>query len=396
VCANVGSSHVVTSPNGKEKCLKLGVGRDGQALCYNYDTNSFAVVALNGISTKKHIPLVYANYGIVGGKLIDRMNITAFERLDVLEESSNTVVPITSAQTEKVKTFSALFNNTDKVESFLFFTDPHLSEGSGDWETGFKRYLGGLKSVNDIAPTSFVVCGGDWLGNSDLMTDACYKLGYIDSYMKNNFDNYHLVVGNHDTNEQGKLDTSSANGTGTLTNETIKNLWYRNTQKAYYRFEGVHSDYYVLDTFNEAYAATTDYALEQLKWFAKTLKENDSQHTAIFMHIWVQRIKEDGSIVYQPISTAIGNIIQAFNSHNTITVNDIEYDFSTCTGHIDYVMCGHSHADILETIGGVPCIITTQLKDSNTPTFNLCLADYDNNKLHLVRVGTGEDRIINI
>jgi len=62
-------------------------------------------------------------------------------------------------------------------------------------------------------------------------------------------------------------------------------------------------------------------------------------------------------------------------------------------------MCGHTHIDYNdETIGGIPCIVTRDMGFSSgtVSTFDLCLADYDNNKLHLVRVGSGENRIINI
>ena len=97
-----------------------------------------------------------------------------------------------------------------------------------------------------------------------------------------------------------------------------------------------------------------------------------------------------------PLNVFIGEIIATYNNRGKGNLDGTEYDFSACTGHIDYVMCGHAHKDYIETIGGIPCIITTKLKDSSTPTFDLCLADYDNNKLHLIRVGSGEDRTIDI
>lgn len=392
-----GSTYIATSDMSVEKCLSLLYYR---AFVYDVVYKKFKVLGhISESDSSTEIPLVFSNYGTIGGRLIESNNQDAFERLNEIDTKLNSIPTneFSSANVAKIKEFSSLFNNTNNIESFIFFTDPHLTEGNGDWETEFKTYLNTLKEVEKRAPSSFIVCGGDWLGNSDLQTEACYKLGYVDSYMKSNFDDYHLVVGNHDTNYQGKLNSDSENWTGTITNNTIKNLWYRKEQKSYYRFEGQHTDYYVLDTQIESTIGTSEYSIEQLDWFASELIKNKSTHTAIFMHMYInQNDAGDGNPGYSDFSMAVGNIIQAYNSHASISISGINYDFSNCDGHIDYVMCGHTHIDYIETIGGVPCIITANMKNGNVPTFDLCLTDYDNNELCLVRIGTGENRTIKI
>jgi hypothetical protein len=59
-------------------------------------------------------------------------------------------------------------------------------------------------------------------------------------------------------------------------------------------------------------------------------------------------------------------------------------------------MCGHQHKDAVVTLGGVPVVMTTHMRDGGVPTYDLCLANYDTNILHLVRIGTGADRTVQI
>lgn len=40
--------------------------------------------------------------------------------------------------------------------------------------------------------------------------------------------------------------------------------------------------------------------------------------------------------------------------------------------------------------------MTTNMQDDDTPTFDLCLVDYDAMMLRTVRVGTGEDRELDL
>ena len=75
----------------------------------------------------------------------------------------------------KAQQFSYLLNDLDKVETFLFFTDPHLAEFSG-WESRFREFLAIIQQYYNSTPTSFCLCGGDWLGNSDLSNQSSETL----------------------------------------------------------------------------------------------------------------------------------------------------------------------------------------------------------------------------
>lgn len=286
---------------------------------------------------------------------------------------------------EKCAEFAYLMNHTDKVESFVFFTDPHLA-GGDSYEEQMRSYLKTLKAYYDASPTSFVVCGGDWIGNSDTQKEACFKLGFIDAQMRSNFDRYYHVIGNHDTNYQGVAEDGAEAFSGTLTKETIRNLMLRNEENLYYSFDGASTKFYVLDSGLDWDNTMTDYRWGQVDWLAKKLLEDDALHSAIAVHIMYSGGNLHG------MAPNIIDIASAYNNKSSITLNGIAYDFTATTGSVRFIIAGHTHTDSVATERGIPIIITTHTRDGSTPTFDLCLADYESNKLHLVRVGTGENR----
>lgn len=290
--------------------------------------------------------------------------------------------------------YGALFKGKSNVESFAFFTDPHvLGFGDDSRNTVMKEnYLKRVQKTYNNSPCSFLVCGGDWLNNSTTMDEACYRLGNLKGIADHLLDGCKLVMGNHDTNYQGKLDAGSDNGTGRLTDATIASIMYRDTDthKAYYSFDGAISKCYVLDTGIE-HNTMSSYDWEQVGWLAQRLTEDDPEHGIIFLHI----IDNDG---IQLNASNFGTLVEAYNDHSTVTLNSIVYDFTACTGRIEFWAAGHRHLDMTGTLGGIPYVITsTNSYNSDVPLIDLMMADYDGRKLYTVRVGgTGEDRVIDL
>lgn len=311
-----------------------------------------------------------------------RTNISAQARTP---EIADTVVG------ETAMAFSGLMDGTDQVESFIHFADPHfLNSLSGEGQ--MRTYLDAVKLYHDVTPASFVICSGDWFGNGDTHESACFKLAYIDGWMRRQFgDRYCLAVGNHDTNQQGVDDTGAA-WTGLLPVETVRNLWFRQQGSNYYAFDGTNTRFYILDTWREYYAMT-DYGWEQVAWLAEQLKADDPAHAAIVMHIGYM-VDEDGSPCTFAFPEYVLALCRAFNNAGSITLNGNIYNFTGCTGKVGFALCGHIHTDYASVVSGIPLIALTHMRDGNVPTFDLCLADYGSNTLHLVRVGTGESRQI--
>lgn len=376
--------------------LTIDIERYGSRLVFNTDSKKlFVRSTLESVNNPNDIILMVNGYGTpCGGLLMYNIDLG---RIKALEDKAKNIQPsINEATQEKIMQFATLFNNTENVEPFLFFTDPHLTSFRGDgWRAEFNEYMNSLANVYNEAPVERVFCGGDWLGNEEFPSDAFYRLGLIDSTMRKNFKYYHLMVGNHDTNYQGCLDENSERYTGKISNRTIANLWARNTKTLYYKVESRQTDFYILDSnaptndTNGVY--DTEYMEEQLKWLAQELNKNTRDNIAIMSHIIMST---NGTI-----DTAVQNladIIGAFNSRSSVVIGGETFNFASASGKIRYCMCGHKHADGIYVMGGVPVVMTTQMREGGVPTYDLCLANYDTNTLHLVRIGTGEDRTITI
>ena len=292
-----------------------------------------------------------------------------------------------------VVNYGALFKGVNNVESFGFFTDPHVMGFEGRNEPYMHEYIKKVSRVFRSAACAFTVCGGDWLNNNTIADEACYRLGYIKALADNMLCGCKLVLGNHDTNYQGKADADSERGTGTLTNETVAALMFydTNTRKAYYSFDGIRSKCYVLDTGIE-HSTMLAYDWEQVDWLANRLREDDPDHAIIFLHI----ITNSGNV--QTNTTNFASLVEAYNAHTTITLNSVAYDFSSCAGHVALWVGGHTHVDSTGTLGGIPYILTATLSyNSDIPLIDLVLVDYDNNVVKTIRVGgTGDNRTINL
>ena len=284
----------------------------------------------------------------------------------------------------KCTQFSSLMNGTDECESFLFFTDPHLLQSTG-WEANCYEKIAQIQKYYNSTPTSFCLCGGDWLGNGDSVDSACFKLGYIDGFMHSMFKDAYLMVGNHDTNYQG---------VERLSENTINNLWYRKEGKAYYTIDGVNTKFYVFDTGIEAQALTDqdNYGMRQAEWFANALLSDNSSHIAVALHILYNTIA--GRVIH-PLTEQVLSIAEAYNGRTSITFNGNTYDYASATGKVEFAIFGHTHDDYVFTLHGIPCIITTWVRASTTEsTFDLVLVDYTNRQINLVRVGNGSDRTV--
>lgn len=291
-----------------------------------------------------------------------------------------------------VVAYGALFKGKENVDSFAFFTDPHIMGWADDNrnEVNMKNYLKRVQKVYNASPCSFIVSGGDWLNNTTTMDEACYRLGYLKGIAKHLLDGCYLVNGNHDTNYQGKLDSESENYTGQLSNETIAALLFRDTdtKKAYYSFEADIAKCYVLDTGVE-HDTMLAYDWEQVAWLAGKLAQDDPEHAIMFIHI----ITSSGAV--QTNASNFGSLVEAYNNHTTVTLNGTTYNFTGCTGHVDFWMAGHTHSDSNGTLGGIPYIITgSNAASSDVPMIDLVMVDYDANEINLVRAGTGNNRTI--
>lgn len=284
---------------------------------------------------------------------------------------------------EAAKRYAALLGDSENTEKFLFFTDPHLAEGD-NWKDEFKEIMGQVQQCYNNTPTTFCLCGGDWLGNSDTVADARYKLGLIKGNTAAMFKNYYGLVGNHDTNVQGAE---------RLSGKSLKNVFGEN----YYTFNGESTKFYCFNTGDETDIITTenDAGLKMCEWFANELLTETSDHIALAMHIFY--ISKASGIVHA-ITQIIFKIAKAYNDRIGTDVGDKWFDFSNATGKVEFAIAGHNHADLITTHNDIPVIITTDTRADTEAgaTFDLIYVDYDNANIELVRVGSGIDRNVSL
>lgn len=394
IIEQLGSNKAVASGDGVIITLN-----SYQALCLNLTSETLIIRHLRNIKPDD-IVLLYNSWANVQGLLLTKsLEHTVKELRENIEKVENDIDKLNSGDIfytgdtlDKCEEYSALINDSKEVESFLFFTDPHLLQHGEDYEYFIKNYIVTLERYYKSTPTSFILCGGDWLGNSDTPTEAKYKLGYIDGFMHGIFDNYYSVLGNHDTNYQGVDDEGNTNA-GLLDNQTIANLWYRPYGKNYYAFNGDNTRFYVLDSGTDWDYTLSEYRLAQIEWLGNMLKSEDKPHSAIAVHIYFSDTDGNKSV----FAGEIGLLVTAYHKRESVTLNGVTYDFTACTGRVEFIITGHTHEDMIDYIdSSTPVISTLNTRNGNTPSFDLVYVDYDNRRVNLIRVGTGDNRTISL
>lgn len=303
---------------------------------------------------------------------------------------------LTEKQIAAAKRFAGKFSTvTGSAESFLFFADPHFS-GSQNVSDRFGPWLNQIAAVYNQTPTSMCVCAGDWLNNNNTRENACWQLGLIDGALKSRFDKYISILGNHDTNYQGyeyiqsgiedkNYDRNECSKCQ-LSNEAIRALWYRRQGNAYFAVDGDCTRFYVFDSGLDWYDDMTEYRWKQVQWFAQSLLTEKPERAALLMHI-----------ATAPFANAVLQIASAYNARMAIVVHGSPYDFSDAEGVVGFALGGHEHYDYSFVRHGIPVILTANLSGrDDQPRFDLVLVDWGGKKIHLIRVGDGEDRTIEL
>ena len=341
-------------------------------------------------------------------------------------------VPINSAALQ-VATFNSSYNEEDTtairtkycslirgkntIETFLFFTDPHLTmrnRSQTTTEAIRDKYISTMQKYYNSLPLDLCICGGDWINSNDSYEGACEELGYLDGYMRKLFKNYYPIQGNHDENP---YDWGNTGTTHKLSQQDVNNLMFRQNGNDYYAFDGINTKFYVLNTgYSHTYTMNT-YRWQQVAWFADRLLTDNPAHAVILAHIFSNGLAGGASGSYpnwtggiHQMAQHLVDIADAFNQRVSIIKNGRTYDYSGVTGRVECYISGHQHVDIIDTFHELPVIVTTDLQGgvysdpinytnhryTLLPTFDCCLGDWDNHRLYAVRVGAGVSRTINL
>ncbi len=289
-----------------------------------------------------------------------------------------------------------LQTSSGSADSFLFFTDPHLCEVD-EWRPGFDKWMQIFGSYYKQLPVHFALCGGDWMGHDDIPDEARAKLGLIYTEMRKRFDTFHMCVGNHDTNEQGKLTPESQTWTGRLDPQGGANLWYNG--RSYYDFTTPSARYFILDTGGEGNGDPYAYYFTaEKKWLADQLLANTAENVVFVQHIVYKTSEVDSN--GQPTTTtpthavasALLQIAQAFNARAaSFSVGNTTYSFTNAVGKVRFVIAGHTHHDSTSTAYGLPIWITGRTVTNDITELrrlDLVVADFTNRVVKAVRIGS--------
>ena len=286
--------------------------------------------------------------------------------------------------------YMSLWENPHEKDSFIFFTDPHLLSNKNIFTESVKSYLiskfENVRVLYENLPINFCLCGGDWLNDSDTQELAKEKLLWTDNQMKIMFNNYHKMLGNHDTNYYGIVsDGNSARGI--LPRSFVDNEYYSEIGSPYYSFVVGTSEYFILDSYLDARTAIDDYRKEQLLWLANRLLKSQEPHIIIGIHMFYS---VEPSLL--PMSEELAKLCKAFNNREEYAFSDCVYDYSVAKGKIHLILTGHRHVDFLEDLYGIPIVGTTQFLIEGIPTFDICVLDYYTGYANMIRVGRGNSR----
>ena len=359
----------------------------------NRGSNNYALQA-------NDVVLLYNTYnqpvsGILHEKWLDQQarsadtRLTAAEsRIAVLEGSMDS-----EALTAVAASLTEMQAASGSADSFLFFTDPHLCEVS-NWKPGFEEWMRHLGSYYSQLPVRFALCGGDWMGHDDTPANARAKLSLIYTEMRRRFSTFHMCVGNHDTNEQGKATTEAARWTGRLDPQGAANIWYNG--RSYYDFFTPSARYFILDTGGEsngnAYAA---YYTAERAWLAEQLLANTAANIVFVQHIvyGVNEVTDGVPTTTTPqhgAASAFLRLAQAFNARGSVTLDGVTYNFEHATGKVRFVIAGHTHYDSISTAYDLPIWITGRTFSTDITSLqriDLMVADFENGVVKAVRVG---------
>lgn len=266
----------------------------------------------------------------------------------------------------------------DSTERFLFFSDPHPFVSMDKVEWGKDNKLDRMKEYLDVSGSDFIISGGDWLTDHKKDT-AIDDLKLAEKTMQDIFGaKYYPLMGNHDNND--KIEE--------VDHDEIVKIMFNRWGKAYYTFKGKRTRFYVFDTGSIAHLRDDDdYKKEQTKWFINNLLSNDDEHIVIVMHM--AQVMDDGGPISSPQAIQLSEVADAFNNRRVYD----GYDFGKSTGTVHVILAGHWHEDNNYVLNNIPVYIIDDAQEGN---FDMVLLDYDSRQLRTVRVGSGENRVINI
>ena len=282
--------------------------------------------------------------------------------------------------------------------AFLFYSDAH-------WNYGSQMSPKLLKYLYEHTGMTKTFFGGDIVHDEATEYDTMEYLWEWRNMLKG-VPNHHSVVGNHDDgNATNNLFSEQYVYGYLLAAEETPDIVRGDSGLYYYIDNGAEKTRYIfLDTAYKGMSSDQkDFLKEALIGTAV------GWHIVVISHIWHDTIYPDadagitdyGVGDFSTDGTSVLAMLDNYNSRNG--------DYADCGGWVEFCIGGHTHIDHDSTSStGIPVILVeTDSKHvrsglgftagtTTESSVNGIIADYDNHKIYIVRIGRGESREVEI
>ena len=282
--------------------------------------------------------------------------------------------------------------------AFLFYSDAHWEkENTSNWPTSSKLSPKLLKYLYSNTGMTKTIFGGDIVHKESLDPREMDYLWEWRNQIKD-LPNHHSVVGNHDDGNKAETQFTEKFVYGFLFAPEETPDIVRGEGSTYYYIDSPaeKTRYLYLDTafkdisgLSEGQRAFVNDAL---------ISTPDNWHIVAIAHIWNEvKWGTSGNEGVGDLSKPASSLVSMFDSYNLR-----EGVYVNCTGKVEFCIGGHVHRDNASTSStGIPIIIVdtdsynlvpgvTITKTTEHACVSGIIADYDNQQIHVVRIGRGE------
>lgn len=284
--------------------------------------------------------------------------------------------------------------------AFLWYHDAH-------WTYSYQRSPEILKYLYKNTPINKTNFGGDICGTE---SENRENMLYLWDWRKaiRDLPNHHSVVGNHDDGNGTNNVSDGSFPTGytyswLLAAEETPDIVRGDDFYYYIDNPGEKTRYLYLDTVTKNYNITNNTAHRE--FVKEALKSTpDGWHIVAIAHTWRTVDYSVNPPEVQDWSYSGKVCLQMFYSYNNRTG-----EYANCGGKVEFCIGGHTHVDASWLYEDSIPVILTECECVDVRSGLACtkgtisesavsavIADYNNHKIHIIRIGRGESRVVAI
>lgn len=284
--------------------------------------------------------------------------------------------------------------------AFLWYHDAH-------WTYSYQRSPEILKYLCKNTPINKTNFGGDICDAESVDRN---NMLYLWDWRKaiRDLPNHHSVVGNHDDGNGSNNVSDGSLPTGYIyswllaaeeTPDVVRG------DKFYYYVDSPSEKtrYIYLDTATRYNNICDD--TDQQEFVKEALKSTpDGWHIVAIAHIWRDMDYSTTPPTDNDWSWGAKTCLPMFHAYNNRSG-----EYANCGGKVEFCIGGHSHIDSSWLYEGSIPVILTECESRHVrsgltckegtiseSSVNAIIADYNTNKIHIIRIGRGESRVVDI